>query len=279
MGSKSTWTCSTSTQKNGIGESDEETIDGSDDGGRRNYKAVNRMRTYRLAISATGEYTAYHGGSVAQGQAAIVTAMNRVRGIYENEVAVSFTLVDNSAVVYDDGGTDPFTNNNSNALLAENATTLNLEIGSANYDVGHNFGTGGGGLAGLGVICTASKADGQTGLGQPTGDPFYIDFVSHELGHQFGGNHTFNGSTSNCAGNNRNGSTAYEPKSGSTIQAYAGICSPQNLQANSDAYFHLVSLNEIRAHVAMGSGSTCGTLGSATNNTPVANAKCAKHRW
>lgn len=230
------------------------------------------LKTYRLACATTFEYTSFFGGTVALGQAAVVTAVNRVNQVYENDLSIHMNLVPNNSSIVWATSADPYTNSNGSTMLSQNQTSIDSIIGSSNYDIGHVFSTGGGGVAGLGVVCTAgNKARGVTGSGAPTGDAFWIDYVAHEMGHQFGGNHTFNGNDSNC-GSNRASSAAYEPGSGSTIMAYAGICGSNNLQSNSDPYFHVKSFDEILTYT---NSRTCQVNSSTGNNPPTVSASGA----
>jgi hypothetical protein len=225
-----------------------------------------QLRTYRLALACTGEYAAYHGGTTILALAAMNVSMTRVNGVYEKEVAIRMVLVpNNNLLVYLNAATDPYDNGNGSTMLGQNQTTCNAVIGTANYDIGHVFSTGGGGIASLNSPCTVNKARGVTGQVNPIGDAFDIDYVAHEMGHQFGGNHTQNNS---C---NRASNAAYEPGSASTIMGYAGICSP-NLQSNSDAYFHNKSFNEIYTFSVTGTGNSCAAITSTGNIAPLVEA-------
>lgn len=229
------------------------------------------MRTYRLAVACTGEYAQAPGINAGANATilhnAIVTSVNRVVGVYRTEVSISMTLVGNNNLVeFLDAATDPFNgNNNANVLINESQVVIDANITSPLYDIGHTFSTGGGGLAQLNSPCGSSKARGITGSPNPTGDAYDIDYVAHEMGHQFGGNHTMAG-----CGSSPN-STKLEVGSGTTIQAYAGICGGENIQPNSDPFFHAMSFDEISNFVA-GAGSACGTTSATGNGIPVIGA-------
>jgi len=239
------------------------------------------LRIYRLALAATGEYTAAVSGTtpgtVAQAFAAMVTTINRVNSVYERDFSIRLKLINGTTdLIYTDPTTDPYTDDDSGILIDENQANVDLVIGDSNYDIGHVFGTAGGdltgdGLAGKGVVCqTSEKALGVTGRSSPIGDAYDIDFVAHEIGHQFGGSHTFNGTSGGAAGPGRvNSDTAFEPGSGSTIMAYAGICAPQDLQSNSDDYFHMASYGEIGTYTSTSPGNGAFSNPSTGNLPPT----------
>lgn len=253
------------------------------------YKTINgyQLRTYRLALSANSFYcqaaTGLSTPTIAQALSKMTTTLNRINGIYEREFSVHFNFVANEDQIIwptatgSTNGADPFSaiNANASSCITKNQTTCDTRIGAASYDVGHVFTTGAGGLSLLGIVCrTGLKAQSVTGSPAPTGDGFDVDYVAHEMGHSFGGEHPFNnGTDGSCGGDNRNQPTAYEPGSGSTIMAYAGICGPDNLQPHSDAYFHTVSLDQMLTYMN-GTGNSCAAK-TATGNKLVQYAPFA----
>ncbi len=240
-----------------------------------------KLRTFKMALIGTAEYAQFHltnqgigfTASEVDKKEAVLSAMNvsmtRINDVFERDLGVTMQLVaNNDDLIFFDAATDGLTNDDIGALIDESQTICDAVIGSQNYDIGHVFGwindESGTGLAGGGVVCnTGRKAEGVSMRKNPLGDLFDIDLVAHEIGHQFGANHTQNGS---C---NRNNATAVEPGSGSTIMGYAGFCDT-NVQNNSDDYFHSVSIAEMSNYVAF--NATCAVETVTTNTPPQANA-------
>ncbi|GAC19090.1 tandem-95 repeat protein [Paraglaciecola arctica] len=229
-----------------------------------------KVRTYSLAISTTGEYTQKLGGTTQNVIAELMNLVNRINQVVLVDLAIQFELVDNQDIIFFDAATDPYTNTDAATDIEENQSVVDQAIGNQNYDIGHVLGTNGGGLAYVGVVCNSQfKAQGYTGLDNPQGERFYIDLVAHELGHQLGAGHTFNATnSSNCEQNGRSIDSAFEPGSGSTIMSYAGICGSQNIQDDSDPYFHSISIQEIRTYVESFSGRRCGVEVEIENAIP-----------
>ena len=231
-----------------------------------NAMVSDQLRTYRLALVTDPTYADYFGGP-ANVTAAKVTLINRVTQVYEDETSIRLMLIDgtdslnlNTAAQMTGangpcGGGACYTpaqaSGCTGSTLSRNRIVTGLLVGAGSFDIGHiAFGLNGGGVASLGVVGANGKAQGCTGLPAPTGDFFAVDYVAHELGHQFAGNHTFNGTTSNCSGGNRSATTSVESGSGSSIMAYAGICGVDNLQPHSDPYWSQRSFDEIVAYTS-----------------------------
>ncbi|GGI56352.1 immunoglobulin-like domain-containing protein [Winogradskyella haliclonae] len=223
------------------------------------------LRTYRLAVSTTGEYTQYHGGTKAQALAAINTTMTRVNGIYETDFNVTMVLIANTDdVIYTNGNSDPYSNGSFNSQVQNTLTSI---IGEANYDVGHLFAraSDNGNAGCIGCVCVnGQKGSAFTSRSTPEGDPFDVDYVAHELGHQFGANHTW------THGGNEGRNVQMEPGSGTTIMGYAGITGPNtDVQPNSDPYFHAISIQQVTNYVK---STSCQTNTNTGNAVPTANA-------
>ncbi|WP_220451205.1 M12 family metallo-peptidase [Nocardioides dongkuii] len=220
-------------------------------------------RTYRLALVTDTSYARYFGTENVLAEK--VTLMNRVNQIYNDDFAIRMILIDETDKLNLDTAEkawgangpcgpvgcfapDQFTAGCTGGLLNRNQFALGQLVGPENYDVGHiALGNNGGGVAGLGVVGGNGKARGCTGLPQPEGDYMAIDYVAHEIGHQFGGNHTFNGTQASCGGNKA--APSVEPGSGSSVMAYAGICQQDNIQPHTDPYFSQWSQQEITATI------------------------------
>jgi subtilisin-like proprotein convertase family protein len=242
------------------------------------------FKTMRLALSCTGEYAQYFGGTVDNALVGMNATMTRVNGVFNRDLAVKLVMIDNNSIIYTDAASDPYsdytiddpnntiTDGSEGAWNLELQSTLTSQIANANYDIGHLFAnSGGGGDAGcIGCVCvnpTVSdpygKGSGYTSPsnGQPEGDAFDIDYVAHEMGHQLGANHTFSDDVEGTG-------VSVEPGSGSSIMGYAGI-SDYNVQDQSDDYFAYASISQIQSNLA---SKSCPVNTVLSNQTPTVNA-------
>lgn len=246
-----------------------------------------KFRTYRLAVSVDGEFSAYHGGTVANSLAAVNDLMSFINPVYERDLSIHMNLIDNNdAVIYLDAATDPYTS--ANTLNNEVQTTLTNTIGETNYDIGIIFTnqTGGGNAGMIASVCQNSqglvngqvdkkKGSAYAGPVNGTGPQGYIYamVIAHEMGHQYGANHTFSrpenvdfgflGVLQPETGANR------EPGSGTTVMGYPGVTGTYDvMDKHSDQFLHY-SISQINNYIKT---TTCATTVDLTNNPPTVNA-------
>ena len=233
---------------------------GADDG---------KLRTFRLALSATGEFTAYFGGTKAATLAAMNNSMTRINGVFEKDFGVRLILIaNNDALIYTNSTTDPYSDYANKAnWKTENQTILTSTIGEANYDIGHLLGAGtvnsgdAGARGSIGVDNSKGRAYTCANSTNNQGDTFDINYLAHEIGHQLGANHTFTHT-------NEGTIAQLEPGSGSTIMGYAGV-TIKDIQQYADAYFHSISIQQVTDIIKT---KTCATIILTGNAVPVANA-------
>lgn len=228
------------------------------------------FRTYRMAISCTGEWGGFQG-SVADALETVVATINRANLIYENELSINFILVnDNDLLLYTDGATDPYDTPQTGAqLIPVNTNIINAAIGSSSYDIGHIFArcTDVGGIAFLRSICADNKAGGATCYYGTSPTNGLIGTFTHEMGHQMGANHTMNNCSNGGAGGNENSATGYEVGSGSTLMSYSGACGSDNTGKNYQRY-HVSSIEEMYNITRNGANGDCGVKTDIDNHAP-----------
>lgn len=230
------------------------------------------LQTYRLALACTGEYAQSKGGTKATVLASMVSALNRVNQVFEKETAIRLQLIgNNDTLIYLDPATDPYSApDNASTLLSQNTTALNQAIGAGAYDLGHVFTLGCrngiGGIANYASACGQNKGAGVTCHFTNNTEFIAIQIMAHELGHQFACGHSWN----SCAqySSQLDLDDAYEPGSGSTIMSYASACGPDNIQGNSDDYYHVGSLEDFYAFSRQYQGKNCATPVPTPNRVP-----------
>lgn len=228
------------------------------------------LREYRIAIATTAEYSLYHGGTVPLVLAELASVVNRTNQIFINDAGVRIKLIDNNdQILFFDPATDGYTNGNAAVMINENPGVISQYLELDEYDVGHVFGrfTVGPaiGIAQTPSVCTNAKARGASNGQPPKFDPFVVNVFCHELGHQFSAQHSFN----KCDEQNENPPTGWEPGSGSTIMSYNGACGTNNVQSDTDPYFHSGNITQMRNYTRSGNGNTCGVDIPTSNQDPV----------
>ncbi|MDN3653119.1 M12 family metallo-peptidase [Thalassotalea ponticola] len=259
--------------------------EGSDDLAHKAGELHAVKKTYRIAFATTYEYSRFFGGDKNDVLAALVNLVNRINVVMRRDLAIDFVLAEDSDFAFFVDSNDPFANDDSD--IYEAPYVLATYVGNDKFDLGHVLTTTTGGIAGVGVACDddlfslgeyaqgAWKAAGASGNNSPDLDSFYIDFVAHEIGHQLGAEHSFNGVSGTCSGN-RVANSAFEPGSGSTIMSYAGLCDDQNIQSFADDYFHIHSVLEVRQYLTAdryGIGNSCGVSWQEENQQPTISAE------
>ncbi|MBR9845276.1 MAG: T9SS type A sorting domain-containing protein [Algicola sp.] len=237
------------------------------------------LRTFRMAMSTTSQYTAYwndgnagNGGPQEDALAQMISTLNRANEVFEVDMAITFLLVntaDDPAIDLVYFGTDPY-GGNLNADLQSNLTAT---VGESDYDIGHllHFAGNNGNAGCIGCVCQNGKGSAFSAHsftdndgGPYMADFFDIDYVPHEMGHQMGANHTYSNFSEGTGVN-------AEPGSGTSIMGYAGITGPNDVQDHSDPYFHYYSITQILNNVSS-APNNCAVTTAITNSAPVADA-------
>ena len=241
-----------------------------------------KLRTFRMALACTPSYAnlvikyySHEESPIIDKIEIILSQMNqtmtRVNGIYRKELGVHMQLVKKNdsliEVLLDPSYKDFFDVTDNVKMISQNQILCDRIIGSDNYDIGHLLSFNkeiSSGKAMSESVCKQGEKANAVSVALNLGEDFDTGTFAHEIGHQFGANHTFN----SCE-DGRNDPTAVEPGGGSTIMGYVWKCKPY-YQNKRDDYFHAVSIAEMLEYIK--TDATCASIIDFYNGAPTADA-------
>ncbi|MEP7319528.1 MAG: reprolysin-like metallopeptidase, partial [Panacibacter sp.] len=241
-----------------------------------------KLRQYRLALSVNAEYSQFFLDGSEPDTAAmlskvmdnLVACLVRANEVYERDFGIRMVFFNKEdTLIFFDPATDPYgkTSGGWNSAIQK---TCNTYVGNDNYDIGHviikvgNFNSNNGNAGCIGCVCKAAqKGSGFTAYYDPSLlDYEVIDYWTHEMGHQFGSNHTFTFSS-------EGGQAQIEPGSGTSIMGYAGITGATDVQPHSEDMFATTSISQNATYMKLQTGgAACAVVTETGNQTPVVDA-------
>ncbi len=211
---------------------------------------VEGVRTLRLAVVSAGEYGEINGGTKEAVLANIVSIVNGLNVISQQDLGIRYNLIaNNDKLIFFNKATDPYNieqngiSTNSAYLNTRTQVVIDSLIGQQNYDLGHLFIArnetqspvpyGIGNAYGIGNVGTPEKGSGWSYFSKSTTNELgFIGLVSHEFGHHLGASHTFSNQPDGMV-------TQSELSSGRSIMSYGRINQPDL------HYYHYHSIHQI----------------------------------
>jgi hypothetical protein len=198
---------------------------------------VEGVRTLRLAVVSAGEYGEINGGTKETVLANIVSIVNGLNVISQQDLGIKYNLIaNNDKLIFFNKATDPYNieqngiSTNSSYLNTRTQVVIDSLIGQQNYDLGQLFIArnetqnpvpyGIGNAFGIGNVGTPEKGSGWSYFSKSTTNELgFIGLVSHEFGHHLGASHTFSNQPDGLV-------TQSELSSGRSIMSYGRINQP-----------------------------------------------------